>query len=72
MAYLRSGNEVGFGALADPQPWLARISMPGALLEPAELLDVASLADISAWLERFFREAAPQFPLLAGRARSLG
>ena len=71
MACLRTGSEVGFGALADPQPWLARISMPGALLEPAELLDVASLADISAWLKEFFREAAPQFPLLAGRARSL-
>ena len=71
MACLRAGSEVGFGALADPQPWLARISMPGALLEPAELLDVASLADISAWLKDFFREAAPQFPLLAGRARSL-
>ena len=71
VACLRAGSEVGFGALADPQPWLARISMPGALLEPAELLDVASLADISAWLKDFFREAAPQFPLLAGRARSL-
>ena len=71
MACLRAGNEVGFGALADPQPWLARISMPGALLEPAGLLDVASLADTSAWLKDFFREAAPQFPLLAGRARSL-
>jgi DNA mismatch repair protein MutS2 len=71
MACLRAGSEVGFGALADPQPWLARISMPGALLEPAELLDVASLADTSAWLKEFFREAAPQFPLLASRARSL-
>jgi DNA mismatch repair protein MutS2 len=71
MACLRAGSEIGFGALADPQPWLARISMPGALLEPAGLLDVASLVDTSAWLKDFFREAAPQFPLLASRARSL-
>ena len=71
MACLRAGSEVGFGALADPQPWLARISVPGAVLEPAALLDVASLADTSTWLKDFFREAAPKFPLLADRARSV-
>ena len=43
IAYLRAGSEMGFGALADPEPWLERMAMPGAVLAPAELLDAASL-----------------------------
>src|SRR6202166_1118085 len=50
IAYLRSGEELGFGALADPAPWLERRGMPSAVLTPAELLDAASLIDTMAWL----------------------
>src|SRR5205823_15038535 len=32
--WLRTGHELGFGALADPQGWLERIAGPGAVLEP--------------------------------------
>jgi len=71
VAYLRSGSELGFGALADPQPWLDRIEKPDAALSPAELLNVASLIDTAAWLREVFREAAAKFPLLTERARSL-
>ncbi|HEY1866580.1 MAG TPA: Smr/MutS family protein [Candidatus Acidoferrales bacterium] len=71
IAYLRTGSEVGFGALADPEPWLARLGMPGTVLTPAELLNVASLADTANWLRELFREAAPKFPLLTARARAL-
>jgi DNA mismatch repair protein MutS2 len=71
-AYLRTGSELGFGALADPQPWLERLEKAGAVLAPAELLNVASLIDTAAWLgEMFPRDSAAKFPLLTERARSL-
>src|SRR5439155_20979120 len=70
--WLRAGRELGFGALADPQGWLARMEGPGAALEPGELLDAASLLETAGWLRRQFREEAAKFPLLAGRAASIG
>jgi DNA mismatch repair protein MutS2 len=70
--WLRAGREMGFGALADPQGWLERIEGPGAVLEPGEFLDAASLLETTGWLRQQFREEAAKFPLLAGRAASLG
>jgi DNA mismatch repair protein MutS2 len=70
--WLRVGNELGFGALADPQGWLDRLEGPGAVLEPRELLDAASLLETANWLRRQFREEAVKFPLLARRAASIG
>ncbi|HYL63325.1 MAG TPA: endonuclease MutS2 [Candidatus Methylomirabilis sp.] len=69
--WLRVGNELGFGALADPQGWLEKLEGPGAVLETKELLDAASLLETPAWLRRRFREDAVRFPLLAARAESL-
>src|SRR5437763_741655 len=69
--WLRAGHELGFGALADPQSWLDRIEGPGAVLEPGELLDAASLLETSSWLRQQFREEAARFPLLAARAASI-
>ncbi len=69
--WLRTGNELGFGGLADPQQWLDHIEGPGVVLEAAELLDAASLLETAGWLRQQFREEAPQFPLLAARAASL-
>ena len=45
IAYLRAGSELGFGSLADPDAWLARLGVPASVLTPAELLDVASLTE---------------------------
>ena len=70
--WLRAGSELGFGALADPQGWLARLEGPGAVLDPGELLDAASLLETAGWLRQQFREEAAKFPLLAGRAASIG
>jgi DNA mismatch repair protein MutS2 len=70
--WLRAGHELGFGALADPQGWLERIEGPGAVLEPGELLDAASLLETAAWLRQQFRDEATKFPLLAERAASVG
>ena len=69
--WLRQGCELGFGALADPEEWLARIEGPGAVLEAPQLLDAASLLETAGWLRQQFREDAPQFPLLAARAASV-
>jgi DNA mismatch repair protein MutS2 len=70
--WLRAGNELGFGGLADPQGWLERIEGPGAMLEPREFLDAASLLETSAWLKPQFREDSAKFPLLTARAALLG
>jgi len=70
--WLRTGRELGFGALADPQGWLERIEGAGAVLEPAEFRDAASLLETVAWLRQQFREEATKSPLLAARAASLG
>ncbi|HEX4381006.1 MAG TPA: hypothetical protein VH022_13280, partial [Candidatus Acidoferrum sp.] len=70
--WLRSGRELGFGGLADPQSWIDRIEGVGAALEPREFLDAATLLDTAAWLKPQFKEDAAKFPLLAARAASLG
>ena len=72
VAWLRQGSEMGFGGLADPAGWFARLDKPGAVLEPTELLEVASLADTAGWLREAFRETQAKFPLLTERARSAG
>ena len=69
--WLQAGRELGFGGLADPQKWLESIEGPGAVLEPADLLDAASLLETAAWLRQQFREEVTNFPLLAARAAAL-
>src|SRR6202030_1753720 len=69
--WLRAGSELGFGGLADPQSWLEHLEGAGAVLEPAEFLDAASLLDTAGWLRLQFSEAAAKFPLLAARAATV-
>jgi DNA mismatch repair protein MutS2 len=71
IAYLRSGAELGFGSLADPADWLARLVMPASTLTAAEVLDAASLMDIATGLKQTLRSDAPKYPRLAERAASL-
>lgn len=66
--WLRSGRELGFGALSDPAIWLAKIEGPGTALEPAEFLEAASLLETASWLRQQFREDMAAFPRLAERA----
>jgi len=70
--WLRSGNELGFGGLADPESWLEKISGIGVALEPGEFLEAASLLETSAWLRGQFREEAAKFPLLSAAAAGVG
>jgi len=55
VAYLREGAELGFGSLADPETWLARLIVPGAVLEPGELLQAATLMETAAAVRQVFR-----------------
>ena len=70
--WIRGGRELGFGALADPQGWLERLEGPGAILEPRELLDAASLLETAGWLRQQFCEETAKFPLLAAKAAAAG
>jgi DNA mismatch repair protein MutS2 len=73
--YLRAGEELGFGALADPAPWLGPLGLPGTVMAATELLDAVTLLDTAAWLRDMFlspsRETGTKFPLLAARVRSV-
>ena len=71
IAYLRAGSELGFGSLADPDAWLARLGMPGSVLLPAELLDVASLGENADAVRQTFKSEAAKYPRLAERAAAL-
>jgi DNA mismatch repair protein MutS2 len=69
--WLRGGGDLGFGGLADPQGWLAKLEGPGAVLEPEEFLQAASLMETAGWVRQEFREQAAKFPLLTARAGAL-
>jgi DNA mismatch repair protein MutS2 len=70
--WLRAQRELGFGALADPEHWLARLQAPGAVLEVPEFLDAGSLLATTSWLRQQFRDEAAKFPLLAAQSARLG
>jgi DNA mismatch repair protein MutS2 len=72
IAYLRAGEDLGFGALADTEDWLKRLGVPAAVLGSGELLDAASLLDTATGLKAVFRSEAAKYPRLAERAASLG
>jgi DNA mismatch repair protein MutS2 len=70
--YLRAGSELGFGSLADPESWLARLVVPGSVLSTQELLQATTLMDACTAVRQVFREDDEQkFRLLAGRAGTL-
>jgi DNA mismatch repair protein MutS2 len=71
VAYLRAGSELGFGSLADPQDWLARVAVPAAVLSSTELLDVASLTESVLAVRQTFHSESAKYPRLTERARSL-
>lgn len=69
--WLRGGAELGFGALADPEVWLAKLEGPGAVLEAKEFLDAGSLLETAGWLRGQFREEVAKFPLLAAKSAAV-
>jgi DNA mismatch repair protein MutS2 len=70
--YLRAGSELGLGAFADPEQWLARLAVPASVLSVAEFLDASSLLEIASSLRQVFKADVAKYPQLAGRAAALG
>ncbi len=72
MEYLRGGSELGFGSLADPELWLARLTVPGSVLSTDELLQATMLMDACVAVRQVFRgDDEQKFRLLAGCAATL-
>ena len=60
--WLRTGFDLGFGSLADPDEWLNRLGVIGAVLEPAELLEAVTLMESAAFrARRINRGFSPHF-----------
>jgi DNA mismatch repair protein MutS2 len=72
VTYLREGSELGFGSLADPQVWLARLAVPGSVLSIEELLQSATLMEAAAAVRQVFRgDEEGKHRRLAERAAAL-
>jgi DNA mismatch repair protein MutS2 len=71
IAYLRAGSELGFGSLADPETWLAKLSIPASVLAPEEFLDVASLAESANATKQTLKPEAAKYPRLADLTAAL-
>jgi DNA mismatch repair protein MutS2 len=71
VAYLRPGAELGFGSLADPEQWLARLSVPASVLSIAQFLDAATLMEIVNSMRQTFKSDAAKYPRLAELSESL-
>ena len=69
--WLRTGFDLGFGSLADPEPWLTRLGAIGAVLEPAELLDSVTLMESAAYVRQAFKVDAAKCPQLSAQAEAI-
>ena len=69
--WLRTGFDLGFGSLADPDEWLNRLGVIGAVLEPSELLEAVTLMESAAYVRQAFKPEAPKYPLLSARAEAI-
>ena len=63
--YLASGSEMGFGAVADPEPWLEELGMPGSVLDPTQLIDAAALIEAAYDARQTLAASRERWPLLA-------
>jgi len=71
MAFLRAGEDLGLGALADPDAWLNRLSIPASVLTSQEFLEAASLMAAAAQVRETFQPDSAKFPRLAERAAGI-
>ncbi len=69
--YLRTGSELGFGSLTDPDEWLARLGIPASVLEPKDFLNACTLIDSVEMARASLKESKDKYPQLAARAASL-
>src|SRR5580704_16599285 len=71
IAYLRAGSQLGFGPLADPEPWLPKLSVPASVLVPEEFLDVASLAESANATKLTLKPESTKYPRLTNLTDTL-
>lgn len=71
VAFLRGGSDLGFGSLADPDTWLARLAVPASVLSVSELLDATTLMELVNAVRQTFKEDAAKHPQFSARAGSL-
>jgi len=71
VAYLRPGAELGFGALADSDEWLSRLSVPASVLAVEEFLAATTLMDAVRSVREIFKPDGPNHPQLTARAAAL-
>lgn len=71
MTYLRGGEDLGLGSLADPSPWLSRLSIPASILTSQEFLEAASLMTAAAQVRESFKPESSKFLRLAERAAAI-
>jgi DNA mismatch repair protein MutS2 len=72
MAYLRTGAELGFGALVDPEVWIERLGVPASVLGVEEFLAATSLMEAAQSVRETFKLDAPQHKGLTARASAVG
>ena len=71
MGWLRAGFDLGFGSLADPDPWMNRLAIASSVLGPAELLDAVTLMEAANGLRRTFKKEGEKYPLLSARSEAI-
>jgi DNA mismatch repair protein MutS2 len=71
VAYLRPGAELGFGSLADPELWLAHLSVPASVLAVDEFLAATTLMDAAQSVRETFKPDATNHPQLTARVAAL-
>jgi DNA mismatch repair protein MutS2 len=71
VAYLRTGSELGFGSLADPETWLARLAVPASVLSIADFLNAVTLVESVETVKQTFQSAKEKYPNFTARAQAL-
>ncbi len=71
VAYLRTGSELGFGSLADPETWLGRLAVPASVLSIADFLNAVTLIESVEAVKQTFKGAKEKYPNFTARAESL-
>lgn len=68
---LRTGEDIGFGSLSNPELWLPRLSVPASVMESRELLAALTLMDAASMARQALATDEAEFPRLRDLAQSL-
>lgn len=68
---LRTGEDIGFGSLSNPELWLPRLSVPASVMESRELLAALTLMDAASMARQALATDEAEFPRLRDLTQSL-